>query len=250
MTIYKHSGTAGDLIYSLDVVKKMGAGTFAIALGNIEKCVAEYGYRPEDVAQEHRGRFTNTDFKLLAPLLERQSYITDVIPWNGTHTVNLDKFRAVLYRTFEGNIIEAFHKTFNLPFTSANYSDVWLEADPIKEAAVVVNRTNRYLDPSSLAVWKQMAQDADLENNGVFVGVPSEHEEFVKMTGCNIKYRQVKDFKELADIIAGADLFLGNQSMAYSIATGLGKETMLEIHKIKPLQYSECYFPRTGASYF
>lgn len=248
--IYKHSGTAGDLIYSLDIVKKMGVGTFAIALGNIEKCVAQYGYRPEDVAPEHRGRFTNKDFQLLEPLLKRQSYINDVVAWNGKHDINLDHFRSYIYRKFEGNIIEAYHGAFNLPFTKENYSDVWIEADPRREAAVVVNRTNRYLDPASEEVWLQMCRDADLENNGIFVGVPNEHEEFVKMTGCNIKYRAVKDFKELADVIAGADLFLGNQSMAYSIATGLGKETMLEIHKIKPLEYSECYFPRPGASYF
>ena len=95
-----------------------------------------------------------------------------------------------------------------------------------------------------------MCHDANLEHNGIFVGTPNEHNAFVSWTGCNIPYRPVQNFKELADLIAGADLFLGNQSMAYSIATGLGKETMLEIHKIKPLQYSECYFPRPGANYF
>jgi hypothetical protein len=251
MTTYKHSGTAGDLIYSLDIVKKMGAGTFAIALGNIENCVSKYGYRPEDVAPEHKGRFTNKDFQLLAPLLKRQSYIIDVKPWDKNEvTIDLDHFRSYIYRKFEGNIIEAYHGAFNLPFTKENYSDIWLEADPKREASVVVNRTNRYLDPSSEPVWMQMCEDADLENNGIFVGTPDEHSAFVSWTNCKIPYRSVHDFKELADLIAGADLFLGNQSMAYSIATGLGKETMLEIHKIKPLQYSECYFPREGASYF
>lgn len=251
ITTYKHSGTAGDLIYALDIVKKMGAGTFAVALGNIEKCIMQYTGRPADVAPEHQGRFTNKDYLLMKPLLERQSYITEVTSWDGNEvTVDLDRFRSYLYRQFEGNIIEAYHGAFSLPFTAENYNDVWLEADPIKEASIVVNRTSRYLDPSSEEVWKQMCVDADLLKNGLFVGLPSEHANFVRMTGCRIKYRPVKDFKELADVIAGANLFLGNQSMAYSIATGLGKETMLEIHKIKPLQYSECYFPRRGASYF
>ncbi|CAB4133217.1 hypothetical protein UFOVP257_81 [uncultured Caudovirales phage] len=253
MITYKHSGTAGDTIYSLDIVRKMGGGHFAIAIGNIENCIMQYTGRPADVAPEHVGRYTEQDYAMLAPLIARQSYITNVQKWYSGYAepdVDLDHFRSFLYRKFEGNIIEAYHKAFDLPWDNTMYSDVWLEADPIKEASIVVNRTNRYLDTSSIATWQTMADDAKLEQNGIFVGLPSEHEEFVRITGCNIKYRPVKDFKELADVIAGADLFLGNQSMAYSIATGLGKDTMLEIHKIKSLQYSECYFPREGASYF
>lgn len=251
--IFKHSGTAGDTIYSLDIVRKMGRGSFAIAIGNIENCIMKYTGRPADVAPEHAGRYTEPDYEMLAPLLARQSYITNVQKWypgDAEADVDLDHFRSFLYRQFEGNIIEAYHKAFRLPWDESMYSDVWLEADPKREAAIVVNRTNRYLDPASEPVWKQMCVDASLEHNAIFVGTKNEHDAFVSWTGCNIPYRPVQDFKELADLIAGADLFLGNQSMAYSIATGLGKETMLEIHKIKPLQYSECYFPRPGASYF
>lgn len=253
MKTYKHSGTAGDTIYSLDIVKKMGGGMFLVALENIENCIMKYTGRPADVAPEHAGRYTFQDYQLLKPLLQRQSYIKEVGTWTqGTPEpeVDLDHFRSFLYRQFEGNIIEAYHKAFGLSWDDSMYSDVWLEADPIKEAAIVVNRTSRYLDPNSEAVWRQMCSDADLEHNAIFVGTSNEHSTFVSQFNCNIPYRPVQDFKELADLIAGADLFLGNQSMAYSIATGLGKETMLEIHKIKPLQYSECYFPRPGASYF
>lgn len=253
MTTFKHSGTAGDTIYSLDIVRKMGGGMFLVALENIENCIMKYTGRPADVAPEHKGRYTFQDYQLLKPLLQRQSYITEVNTWTqGTSDpdVDLDHFRSYLYRQFEGNIIEAYHKAFNLPWNDTMYNDKWLEADPIREASVVVNRTNRYLDPASEPTWLQMCVDADLENNGIFVGTEQEHQNFVAWTKCNIPYRPVKDFKELADLIAGADLFLGNQSLAYSIAVGLGKETMLEIHKIKPLQYSECYFPRTSCNYF
>lgn len=253
MKTFKHSGTAGDTIYSLDIVRKMGGGRFDIAIGNIENCIMKYTGRPADVAPEHVGRYTEQDYQLLAPLIARQSYITNVQRWYPGYQdpdIDLDHFRSFLYRQFEGNIIEAYHKAFNLPWDDSMYSDVWLEADPIREAPIVINRTRRYLDPDSHSTWLQMCQDADLENNAIFVGTENEHKDFVEWTKCNVPYRPVQDFKELADIIAGADLFLGNQSLAYSIATGLGKDTMLEIHKIKPLQYSECYFPRPGASYF
>ena len=251
--IYRHSGTAGDTIYSLDIVRKMGGGHFAVAIGNIENCIMKYTGRAADVAPEHVGRYTEQDYDMLAPLLARQSYITNVQKWYPGQTepeVDLDHFRSFLYQQFEGNIIEAYHKAFDLPWNDSMYSDIWLEADPVRVASIVVNRTNRYLDPDSEPTWQQMCRDADLEHNAIFVGTEHEHSAFVSRFKCHIPYYPVQDFKELSDVIAGADLFLGNQSMAYSIATGLGKETMLEIHKIKPLQYSECYFPRPGASYF
>ena len=43
MKIYRHSGTLGDLIYSLSIVKKMSANNamFLVALNNIENCLQE-----------------------------------------------------------------------------------------------------------------------------------------------------------------------------------------------------------------
>ena len=248
--IYKHSGTFGDLIYSLSVVKKLGAGAFAIALNNIEICVAQYGYRPDEVDIMHKGRFTVADFNLIEPLLTRQSYITDVVPWKGIHDIDLDQFRGVLFRGFEGNYVEAFYKTFNLPFTADVYDETWLEADPLRMASVVINRTFRYRCPSGTASWQNLLEQANITQNGIFVGSDEEHEDFEKSTGFRVQYYPVKDFKELADIIAGADLFMGNQSAAYSIAMALGKSSVLETIKIKPLANNECYFPRDNCQYF
>ena len=248
--IYKHSGTFGDLIYSLSVVKKLGAGAFAIALNNIEICVAQYGYRPDEVDIMHKGRFTVADFNLIEPLLRRQSYITDVVPWKGIHDIDLDQFRGVLFRGFEGNYVEAFYKTFNLPFTADVYNETWLEADPLQMASVVINRTFRYRCPSGTASWQNLLEQANIAQNGIFVGSDEEHEDFEKSTGFRVQYYPVKDFKVLADIIAGADLFMGNQSAAYSIAMALGKSSVLETIKIKPLANNECYFPRDNCQYF
>ena len=248
--IYKHSGTFGDLIYSLSVVKKLGAGAFAIALNNIEICVAQYGYRPDEVDIMHKGRFTVADFNLIEPLLTRQSYITDVVPWKRIHDIDLDQFRGVLFRGFEGNYVEAFYKTFNLPFTADVYNETWLEADPLQMASVVINRTFRYRCPNGTASWQNLLEQANITQNGIFVGSDEEHEDFEKSTGFRVHYYPVKDFKELADIIAGADLFMGNQSAAYSIAMALGKSSVLETIKIKPLANNECYFPRDNCQYF
>jgi hypothetical protein len=60
----------------------------------------------------------------------------------------------------------------------------------------------------------------------------------------------VNDFLELANIVAGAELVCANQNFVYSLAMGLRKTTILETIKIKPLEYNECYFPRTNTQYF
>ena len=253
MTTFLHSGTAGDTIYSLAAVKRLGGGEFQIGIRNLERILPKYGYRAEDCDPVHRGRYTEKDYELLAPLIERQQYITKVTPWHhgdNKPDVDLDQYRSVLYRTFEGNIVESYFRTFNLPFTPADVETPWLEADRVDEASIIVNSTSRYRDPEAHSTWLQMCADADLAANGLFVGTPAEHDAFVQTTGCNIKYRPVRDFLELASIINGADLFLGNQSMALSIAIGLGKTSVVELHKIKPIQHRECYFPRDNITYF
>jgi hypothetical protein len=248
--IFRHSGTFGDLIYSLSVVKKMGGGTFAVHVGNIEKCVAQYGYRPDEVDPAHQGRFRNADFDLIRPLLTRQPYIDAVTVWTGDHDVDLDRFRGVLFRGFEGNYVEAYHRTFDIPVDANIYNETWLEADAVRVAPVVINRTFRYRCPNGTGTWQNLLEQANISQNGIFVGTQEEHEDFEKSTGFRVNYYPVKDFKELADVIAGADLFMGNQSAAYSIAMGLGKSSVLETIKIKPLQNNECYFPRPNCQYF
>lgn len=253
MKTFKHSGTFGDLIYGLSVVKKMGGGDIEFAIGNIENCVSQYGYRPDEVDPMHKGRFADKDFDLLLPLLLRQDYINGVTKWypgDAEADVDLDRFRGVLFRGFEGNYVQAYHMTFGLPVTAEIFNETWLEADARTIAPVVINRTFRYRCPNGTGTWQGLLEQANITNNGIFVGNKDEHEDFVKSTGFNVEYYPVQDFKELADVIAGADLFMGNQSAAYSIAMGLGKSSVLETIKIKPLANNECYFPRDNCQYF
>jgi len=253
MKTYRHSGTLGDLVYSLYMVKKMGGGEFQIALENLEACVTKYGYRAEHIDPQHRGRFTEQDIAWLTPLLEKQDYITQVSTWRAGDAeadIDLDAYRAVLYRTFEGNILEAYHRTFDMPFSMKDYDATWLTADPIKTKEIVISRSFRYRPENGDAFWLDFANTIDFAESAIFVGTPKEHADFVKLTGAAIEYRPVKDFLELAGIIAGCDMLMSNQGFAYSLAIGLGKQTLLEVNKLVPLKNNECFFPRTNCQYF
>lgn len=253
MKIFKHSGTLGDLIYSLHLVKKMGGGYFDVAIGNIENCVAKYGYRPEDVDPQHKGRFTLKDFEMLLPLLRKQSYVETVRQWHPGDPepdVDLDHYRSVLYRTFEGNILQAYHIAFGIPFTMQDMDEPWLTADIKRIKPVVVTRSKRYRPPNGEQGWRDIIDTGMLADNAVFVGTLAEHYDFEQTFGIRIHYYGVQDFLELASIINGADLVVCNQGFTYSLAIGLGKDTVLEINKLVPMQMNECFFPRPNCQYF
>lgn len=253
MKTFKHSGTLGDLVYSLQLVKKLGGGHYQVALENIERCVARYGYRPEDVDPQHRGRFTARDYEMLMPLIQRQPYINSVGTWTPAMPepdVDLDHYRSVLYRSFEGNILKAYHLAFGVPFTDADYQDIWLEADPIEVAPIVVTRSARYHPPNGDAGWQAIIDTGMLNEGAVFVGTPTEHTKFTEQFNIEMPYRPVNDFLELAGIVAGSELVVCNQGFTYSLAVGLGKSAILEINKLVPQQYNECYFPRENIQYF
>ena len=258
MTTFKHSGTLGDLIYSLSVVKKIAEivkdeVVFKVAIGNIDNIVREYFGHDTDPA--HSGRFTEKDFELLSPLLLRQPYIQKVERWypgDPEPDVDLDKFRGVLFKEFQGNYIEAYHRTFNLPLTPNDFTDAWLEVDAVTIKPIVVSRTFRYRteEPEGTVVHKMLALESDLEKNGIFVGTTAEHEDYVNTTKVDVPYYPVSNFLELSSVIAGANLVFSNQTFVYSLAIGLGKGTVLETRKTMPLSFNECYFPRKNCHYF
>lgn len=252
MITLRHSGTLGDLIYSLSIVRKMQTGRFMVALHNIENCVSQYGYRPEEVDKAHKGRFSEADYKLLKPLLERQSYIDSVSTWqqgDPEPDIDLDRFRGTLFRGFEGNYVQAYHLAFGIPFTQDDLQSSWLEADPVQVAPIVISRTFRYRCPKGNASWREITKLPDLESMSIFVGSHEEHDDFIQTVGIEVPHYPVQDFLELANLVAGAELVMANQNFVYSLAMALNRSAILETIKIKPLINNECYFPRSGITY-
>jgi hypothetical protein len=62
----------------------------------------------------------------------------------------------------------------------------------------------------------------------VFVGVKTEYEAMLKVIP-GLQWKQVADFLELAEIIAGCKLFIGNQSFPYALAESLKVKRLLEV---------------------
>jgi len=250
---YCHSGSLGDIIYALPVCKHFGKGDFFVKLHSIEYTTTKYGYRPEHVSEVHRRQLTVEAFNNLAPLLESQPYINAVVSTDDSALevmYDLDKFRGVMWRTFEGNYLESYFKTFNIPYTAQDIITPWLIASKTPISPIIVTRTFRYRNLNSEATWQKFTQIPNFSTLATFVGLDDEYEDFKQAFNVNISHYKPKDFLDLACVINAADHIISNQTFVYSLAQGLGKATSLECIPDRPLARNECYFPRPDNYYF
>jgi len=243
---FKHSGTFGDIVYSMPLVKHFGGGEYYLHLNQIDYLTQHfYGGMPSPF---HQGRMNMNDFNYMKSFMEAQDYISKfkVLDPQQEITHNLDRFRQ-MFVGHPGNYVDIYSHSMGLRDTALIDSirtSPWLTVPQpriIENKPVVINRTDRWL-PNKLspqwAAWK----NEGMERDAIFVGLPQEYETFKRTMGWDIPYQNCPTMLDLAEIIAGAGLFIGNQSVALSIAIGLGVEVACEQRTDLPLERNECYF--------
>jgi hypothetical protein len=128
----------------------------------------------------------------------------------------------------------------------------WLTAPnprTVPGKSYVINRTARWTSADSLPAWEAIRDQAD--DAAIFVGLPEEYEAFKKFADWDITYHPTETLLDLAEIIAGAEQFVGNQSAALSVAIGLGAAYACELRRDLPQQRNECWFPnQPNGDYF
>lgn len=195
----KHSGDLGDLCYGMAAMANLG--------DKIKLYIA--------AADFTRQRLTPENYAPIVPLALSQSWCESVDEYSGqeasdddTWRVNLPSHKNLAERQCEclGVSCEVLRKP-------------WLSVPPRKVAKQVVNRTFRY--------HGRFPREELIPHEAVFIGTKKEHmafcAEFVP-----IPWYCTNDFYEAARVIAGAELYLGNQSACFAIAVGLGQNAVLE----------------------
>jgi hypothetical protein len=183
------------------------------------------GLRPEDP-------FT-AKLPTLAPLLLAQDYVAEVKPWNGEpidHDASFFRDAGLAYGATLAHLQAQWlglNPTFSRP---------WITVKPRREAAIVVHRSPRY--QNMFFPWRELV--AEFGSEMIMVGVPHEHEDFVEKYE-HIPYRPTANLLEVAQLIAGAELFIGNQSCCYAIAEGLKHNSIQETNVGVAV---DCIFPR------
>lgn len=215
---FSHSGALGDLIFQLPVIEALGGGHLS--------CYPLT--RPTEVLTPDR-------YAALKPLLEAQSYITGT-SWTqrpDPDGLDLDGWRG------------AYRHGLNLTDMACDWARVprpdrrrpWLRAESNPVAPVVFHRSVRYHNPQF--PWKRVVEAYP---DAVFVGLPAEHAVFTARFG-PVPYYPTRDLLELAGVIAGARLFVGNQSCPRAVAEGLKIPVVVEA----AAEIDNNYWDRPGA---
>jgi ADP-heptose:LPS heptosyltransferase len=68
----------------------------------------------------------------------------------------------------------------------------------------------------------------NLQREAIFVGMPKEHEYFEWTFGITIPYHKTETVLELAKVIKGSKLFIGNSSFPLALAIGMGHPNIMQ----------------------
>ena len=220
---FRHSGNSGDLIYSIPTMYALAGGK-PIHLHLNLGMRGHYGKKPHPLGNL---MLNEKMVAMLQPLLLAQKdFATVDVLKDQTVDYNLDLIREYPFPLNRGNIARWYFYIFAVNY---DLGKAWLKVQPDTSMTdyIVVARSQRYRQPlidySFLQQYKKIA----------FVGVPQELEDMRLMLP-GIEYRPVENFLELARVIAGSKLFIGNQSFPFSIAEALKTKRILEVYHQSP----------------
>jgi hypothetical protein len=227
---FSHHGDVGDIIYALQTVKQFCDNTQS---QSEFYCYPRVGTRVT-MTREHANN--------LLPLLRVQTYIS-AAEWSPEFIgVKLDAARRFAFKDPGAglNIAEQYRQWAAMP--RVDRTKPWLRVDRIERVApVIFNRTPRYRPPAF--PWKRIAET--IGKHAVFIGSPAEYEAFKEEVSPDVPYYPTKTLIDAARVIAGCDLFVGNQSSPRAIAEGLKVNVIVEESKT----IGDTKFLRKGAWY-
>jgi glycosyltransferase involved in cell wall biosynthesis len=224
---FHHSGDLGDVIYSLPFIKKLGGGVLVLT--------------PNYYKMDIRCPMTYDKAMTIRELLKKTPYLYD-IQFSLTKPVDVDydlnDFRKIFTKWGEGRFSEKeVEQVRRIPLTQLYRQCIdpkinvdfdqseWLNFDKkvVDGKPIVVNRTERYHNKNF--PWKSIVNDYC--NQIIFVGTSKEHSLFVEEFG-HVDYYKTDRMIDLANILSGGKLFIGNQSFPYSLVEGMKLNSIQE----------------------
>jgi hypothetical protein len=218
--IFSTAGDCGAIIYSLPAVRALGGGAIRLF-----------------PAAYTTARMTPALAQSLATLLRCQPYIMSCEFAERPEGTNLDNWRQ-RYRS-DLNIAECVCQSMGVPAPPPE--ELWLTMPrPRKVARVLFHRSARYHNWAFPwpRVYEKYGQEAAV------VGTADEHRDFCAYLG-PLPHVATPTFFDLAEVIAGCELFVGNQSAPMAVALGLGRPLVQEVCLMAP----NCFWERRNATY-
>lgn len=207
MNIFAHTGDLGDVIAMLPIVRALGGGSIVL--------------QPPTAARQCRESLAGKRYESIKPLLEAQPYV-DSVTWSEHPPSGSHDFRGFRQGQIKGeNLIQWQARHIGVSVSETP----WLvaQSDRRTSGRAVFARSRRYHSQhfpwdKALARWK----------DPLFVGMEDEYLAFQTAWGKPIEHYRAENLFELARIIAGCEIFVGNQSCPFWIAAGLGVSLIQE----------------------
>lgn len=217
---FYHSGDLGDIIFSLPAMAHLGGGT--ILLGRTLGVNISPRVRTRELMTQKRAN-------LIIPLLEKQPYVyaakyTNVFP--AEKVLNLNRFRILIDQFLKANRLVGASISlyrYNLRVFNISTDDElapWLtNINPVTATGrdIAVARSPRYRNPAF--PWGPIMER--YHHRMFFLGIKSEWQAMQEVSNKTIPFFETENLLTAAEWIAGAKVFIGNQSAPAAIAEGL-----------------------------
>lgn len=232
--LFKHSGNIGDLVYSLPSIR--AAAEFYDIDAHLRINVGAPMVLYHGATHPNGGvMVSDSMFNMTIPLIEKAApYIKSVARYNPKEVgevVDLDEFRNMPINFAMGNIttwyadVIGVYPDLNTPWLYVDPADVAMVSAKLNELqpgfTTVAARSSRYRNP-------HISFSGIDSSKTVVIGHHTEWNIDMQKDLPNAKFFQVENFYQMACIIAASKLFIGNQSMPFSIAEGLKHTRLLE----------------------
>ncbi len=218
---FLHSGTSGDLINALPVIKELSKDhecNLYIQTNKSYKLIHKDNYG--------KVLLNENSFNMLMPLLKEQKYINKVMKFNNQEIdINFDRFRDLPISFLFDNLRYYFNLTGVQPDILESYINV--KPHDIIKNKIVILRTLRY--QNHFINYKFLENYKDL----LFVGTKNEYEDLQKDVK-NLEFHDCKDFLEMAMIMKSSKFFIGNSSIGHALAEGIKVPRLLEASPLFP----------------
>ena len=211
MPAYLHNGAHGDIIYSLPVLRAQ-PGVFVFAKPR-QKAFLESLLALQPYIQE-----LSLDAKPWKDNLERGKNETPILD----HYIDLRKYRGITKADRSKHLTICHAEAAGVAIDNQTS---WLyNVTPNPVAKIVVHRSKHYYGKLDWEALRPFLDDV--------VSVGHKHEQ--EYLPFPVRHYRTKTALEVAQVIAGSKLFVGNQSLPFAIAEALKHPRVLEVSTEKP----------------
>jgi hypothetical protein len=218
---FRSSGPLGDIIYAIPLMMAMANGRPIDLKCNLDAFVSGFLSHPLKGIGINKAIYDQ-----LKPLLDAQNIISSPLPKHkGAYPIlDLDCFRSAKMKCQNYVLARCYNAVYPQLY---DLSQPWIKVhpSPVTQGAIIVTRSLRYNNPKLCYHFLEKYPKV------YFMGLD---EEYRRMKLQHAQYLPVENFLQAAEYIAGARLFIGNQTFLFALAEAMKCPRILEICRWMP----------------